>query len=451
MKTLHLSIFTGIMITVLLFPISMAFAQYPQNLPHQIVPPPPDKIGCYNYTKETGWVSTPCANTSSPVSMGPGPVENSSKRFDISVGFSPINVAVNSNTHMIYVAHTPGNSVSVISGATNKVVSVIKVETDPWHVAVNPSTNMIYASNSNSHSVSAISGLTNKVVATIQVGSTPHDIIINPETDTVYVANEDSRTISVISGETNTVVSTVPVCNLQGAASTFAINLSTNTIYVTCTGPEGAIDVISGTTNKLVDTIHVGLDPTNVVINPSTYMLYTANNGDYTVSVVSAKTDKVVSTIPVEIFPNVIAVNPVTNMVYVASDGNDSHHKLSIISGATNKVVDTIDVASAYNVAIDSANDIIYLVNYESNSISVIAGNTNKVIDTIPVGAAPTSIVIDNVTKAVYVANWKSDFVSLIPFSNLDLQAVPEFPFAIPLLLVSFTSVIIFYRMKFRK
>lgn len=382
-----------------------------------------------------------------PASIGPPPVQNSSKRFDIKTEFAPISVAVNPTTDMIYAAHTPGaDSISVISGTTNKTVSVIKVGTDPVDVAVNPVTNMIYTTNSNSQSVSVISGTTNSVVATVQVGENPRHILINTETNVIYIANEGSRTISVIDGKTNNVVDTILVCNISGAESTFAIDQTENKIYVTCTGPDGAIDVISGTINKVIDTIHVGLDPTNVVFNPNTNMLYTANNGDYTVSVVSAKTDKVVATIPVDLFPSVVAVNPDTNMIYVANESNCSSDKLSVMDGETNKVVAKISIGCAQNIAIDSSNNIIYAVHYSSNSISIISGKTNTVIDTIPVGALPTSIAINNVTKTVYVANWRSDFVSMIPVTSWDLQTVPEFPFAIPILLISITALIAFYR-----
>ena len=136
-------------------------------------------------------------------------------------------------------------------------------------------------------------------------------------------------------------------------------------------------------------------------------------------------------------------------MIYVTSFDNSYYNKLYVISGATNKVVTKLDVgASAENIAIDSSNNIIYVLNYASNSISVISGNTNTVIDTIPVGANPSFIAINDITKAVYISNFKSDMISVIPVSNLDLQAAPEFSFVIPILLVSITSLIILTRMR---
>ncbi|MDE1863551.1 MAG: YncE family protein [Thaumarchaeota archaeon] len=450
MKTLHLAIITTLAAVLLLHP-SVTYAQNPPDLPHQIAPLPPNKIGCYVYTNKTGWQPTPCANSSqtgSLGSMGPLPTLNSTKRLDIHVGIRTGQIAVNPDTNIAYVTNIDENSVSVISGLTNKIVDTIPVGTSPVRLAVNPSTNMVYVSNANSQSVSVISGDTNSVVATIPVGSDPQSIAINHRTNMIYVANWISNTVSVIDGSANKVVATLSVCNLW--SSDLAVDEPTDTIYVTCTGPEGKLVVISGTTNQLAGTISVGRDPDKVALNPNTGMLYTANNGDNTVSVVSAKENKLVDTISVAPFPNFVAVNPVTNTIYVTSDSYQNH-KLSVISGETDKVVRTIDVdIGAQNIAIDSSDNVIYVPNYVAETLSVVSGKANSVIDTIPVGPNPSFIAINNATKTVYISNFGGT-VSVIPFSNLDLQTVPEFSFAVPVLLVGIASGIMSYRMGIRK
>ena len=107
----------------------------------------------------------------------------------IAVG-SPNGVAVNPNTDIIYVASGYGESVSVISGRTNKVTATIPVGNGPVGVVVNPKTNTIYVANYLGHSVSVISGRTNKVTATIRMGSRaqPGAVAVNPNTNTIYVA-----------------------------------------------------------------------------------------------------------------------------------------------------------------------------------------------------------------------------------------------------------------------
>lgn len=59
---------------------------------------------------------------------------------DITVGLfsSPFGVGVNPLTNGIYVAHPGDNSVAVISGNTNTVITYIPVGTSPIAVSVNP-------------------------------------------------------------------------------------------------------------------------------------------------------------------------------------------------------------------------------------------------------------------------------------------------------------------------
>jgi YVTN family beta-propeller protein len=100
---------------------------------------------------------------------------------------------------MIYVADNFSDTVSVIDGKTNKVLSDITgAGSNPNGIAVDPDSNLIYVTNSNSSTVSVIDGTTNKVVKTIDVGSNPIDVAINPGTGLIYVTNSNSSTVSVI-------------------------------------------------------------------------------------------------------------------------------------------------------------------------------------------------------------------------------------------------------------
>ena len=69
---------------------------------------------------------------------------------------------------MIYVANSAANTISVIDGTTENVVSTIQVRGDnPRGIVVNPNTNLIYVANALSGTVSVINGMTNNVMARI--------------------------------------------------------------------------------------------------------------------------------------------------------------------------------------------------------------------------------------------------------------------------------------------
>jgi YVTN family beta-propeller protein len=103
------------------------------------------------------------------------------------------------------VFNAAGGSVNEVSAATTcpTVVSTIKIGdggNEPYAVAVNPGTNRIYVTSGNIHddTVLVIDGATNAIVTMVNVGMWPEGVAVNPGTNRIYVANQSSDTISVI-------------------------------------------------------------------------------------------------------------------------------------------------------------------------------------------------------------------------------------------------------------
>ena len=86
---------------------------------------------------------------------------------------SPYAIAINQITNRTYVTH--GTSVTVIDGATN-TASTIAVGGALRGLAVNPATNRIYVVNNTGNSVAVIDGANNTVISTITVGTAPQAI-----------------------------------------------------------------------------------------------------------------------------------------------------------------------------------------------------------------------------------------------------------------------------------
>lgn len=53
-------------------------------------------------------------------------------------------LVVNPRTHHVFVSNAQDNTVTVIDGATDRVVATIPVARDPFAMAVNPVTNLVY-------------------------------------------------------------------------------------------------------------------------------------------------------------------------------------------------------------------------------------------------------------------------------------------------------------------
>jgi YVTN family beta-propeller protein len=130
-----------------------------------------------------------------------------------------------------------------------------------------------------------------------------------------------------------------------------------------------------------------------------------ANKGDNSVSIIDGKTDKITNTIKVGISPLSVSVNPLTNAVYVANQGDNT---VSVIKN--NTIALAIYVGSGpRTVSVNPSTNIVYVANSNDNTISVIDGKTNKVVKTMPfVGRHPYGISANPSTNMVYSSNRES-------------------------------------------
>ncbi|MFZ9383670.1 MAG: YncE family protein, partial [Ilumatobacteraceae bacterium] len=106
-----------------------------------------------------------------------------------------------------YVANFDSDTVSVISVASNSVVSTIAVGDGPEGVAITPDGTKAYVTNDLSDTVTVINIATNTTTSAIPVGLSPHGIAITPDGTKAYVTNVFDDTVTVINTTTNTTTS----------------------------------------------------------------------------------------------------------------------------------------------------------------------------------------------------------------------------------------------------
>ncbi len=127
----------------------------------------------------------------------------------------------------------------------------------------------------------------------------------------------------------------------------------------------------------------------------------------------------VIKTIPVGGSPSAVALNDADDTVYVTNDGTNN---VSVINGRTGQLTDdTITVGTNPNgVAVHQADDTVYVANQGPGTMSVINGRTNTFARTIPVGTQPLGVAIDQTDDTVYVVNYSNNNVRRINARNLD-------------------------------
>jgi len=289
-----------------------------------------------------------------------------------SVGATPIPVVVNPNTNMIYVGNAGSNTVSVVDGSTNTVLTNVTVGFTPVALAIDTNANVVYVANLNSANVSVINATTNTVIVTISVGVSPTGIGFDSNLKKVYVANSASGTVSVIdvlpgSPTKNSVISTVP---LSSGIRAVAVIPNNHEVIVT-SGASDILYVINGTTNTVTNALHIGIAADPVTVNPTNNLIYTADLGTGTVTVINGTTNTVIASIHVGNNPDGIGVNSITKKVYVADFVDNA---VAVINSTTNTIVGEFQVFTPARLAVNEVTNKVYVANLAFHSVSVLDG-----------------------------------------------------------------------------
>jgi YVTN family beta-propeller protein len=310
-------------------------------------------------------------------------------------GRRPEALAVDTQTHMLFIAHeSPGTLVAFdpISGKVRWQAALGVTATD---VQVDSSNHHVYAaamSSSNRQSnLIILDGTTGHILATLPVDSGDNSIAIDSKRQRVYVATPDT-----------------------GIVTTFVLN-------------ENA------TLHGQPIQQHMGLRPDGVGVNSRLGRLYVADSRTNTITVIDEDNGRSLATIAVAAFPlPPLRIDEATARVYVVCS---TGQELNVIDGYTNKVI-AHPQAAPYpeGVAFHTATGYIYVANegdQEGNNNDHPSGNTVTVIDhqsfevlgTLQVGSTPDGIEADPALHRIYIALEDSNaVVELTDSADLPLK-----------------------------
>ena len=306
----------------------------------------------------------------------------------VSVGAFPQGIAIDSETHTVYVADFgsgPTGSVSVLDARTCNATTTSSCEN----------------------------------VHTLQVpGGNAVGVAVDTATDTVYVTTAPAsgpNTVSVFNGATcdatdSSGCTQVPYSVTVGlGAAALAVDTLTDTVYVAnfANFAGNTVSVIDGTTCNAANTTGCTNAPQTITVGPT----FTSPDG--------------------------VAIDQVTDTIYIADlENGEGAGTVSVINGATCNAATSAGCGQTPQsvtvgfgpaaIAFDNVNRSVVVANIEDTSVSVInAAICNVIISfgcggaqpKLAVGRAPFAVAIDPTVGTFYTSNG-DDTVSIVPMTR---------------------------------
>jgi YVTN family beta-propeller protein len=211
---------------------------------------------------------------------------------EISVGVTPVNLAVLPNSTKIYVVNQGSASVTVISAADNSVLTTVPVGASPVSAVASADSSHVYVVNQGSGTVSVIDATSDLVVATLQVGTSPNYAAFDAKNQRVLVTNSGSGSLSVISADPTSPQFIKTVTNITVGANPRSVTaLADGTrVYVANTG-SNSVSVINSLSLAVSKTIAVGKSPVSIASDSDSAKVMTANRDSFDVSVILTSND----------------------------------------------------------------------------------------------------------------------------------------------------------------
>lgn len=344
----------------------------------------------------------------------------------------PIRMSINYSTEKLYVGNQGDFSISVISLKSYAVLKKISlpIGTIPGEILIDSNSNLIFVSNGIDNSVSIIDGKNDEVITTLKIGISPGEAVINSATGEVYIPNRESNSISIVSKTSDGQFQEQTIPNQKEKIQTgenlsypfrLIFNEAQNELYI-LNNKGGNFLVVDGRTYKIKDKVLVGQNPTYFVFIPELNKIFIAvKNEDKIVSYnVLSKSKK---TISVGHYPGYLFFNPQTKRLYVDNYGS---RDLSIVDAENDAFLYDLPLEGALIpiIVLNPRENKIYTVSLENNELIIIDGKDDKVLKRIKFEKKISNVFFDEAFNRLYVTSRASD--EIIVIDGADDQIIKE-------------------------
>lgn len=320
-------------------------------------------------------------------------------------GSAPEAIAVDTGTHMVYIAYEGSGKVvgfDPIKGQVRWSAGLGDVVTD---VQADSSTHRAYAisfSYDSRESLFAVfDGTTGKRLLLTSLNA-PHsdfadnNLAIDPDSQRVFITDNQAGRIDLFLPQSQNAANPTPTAFLTTGLHTQAIGVNGRLGRLYATDASAlALAVYDEKSGKKLASIPICHDPVPPIrVDETSGRVYVVCSAGQELDVINGKTNTVLARVPVSPYPEDVAFNTATGRIYVADEGNRDNSNSDADSGTT---------------------------------ITVIDGQSFTVLGTLQVGQGPDGVEADPELRRVYVACEDNDaVVEISDASDIPLQGAPN-------------------------
>ncbi len=167
-------------------------------------------------------------------------------------------------------------------------------------------------------------------------------------------------------------------------------------------------------------SIPTGLEPIEVIWNPTANKVYTADGEGNTVTIIDGATNQVRATLPVGAYPGGLSCNPRTNKVYCLTGESVGEYAVEVIDGSGDSILTRLPLQNmpCQSVVNESMNKVYVRCSEPYQCITVLDGAADTVLRYVPARFSGDMLVHPRSNRLFYFADL--DFADTI--KALDCQ-----------------------------
>jgi YVTN family beta-propeller protein len=327
-------------------------------------------------------------------------------------GGSPEGIAVDTETHMVYIGYEFPGQVVGFDPSSASVKWQTKVGDTITDVQVDSTTHRVYVSgmffNKRQGELAILDGTTGKILFTAPTALGDEGLAIDTRLSRVYVSSTEQGLIDMFQlsiSRRGTIRAVHSKLLIWSHPSALGVNSKLGMLYIGDT-TLNVVTVYDEVHQKIVTTIPIANDPVQPLrVDEATGRVYVVCSVGQELDVINGYTNKVIAHVPVTPYPEGVAFNTSTGRIYVADEGNqdnsltddNSGTTITVIDGQTFQVLGTMQVGRGPDgVEADPQLQRIYVSVEDSNAVVEISDSTN-----LPLTPGPNYHAISNVHMAL--------------------------------------------------